>query len=217
MIRTTIEKSIYQPFEYIGENVFRIMFDKKDLMGDIRNENEEPTSEQNETDYCTVLMEYFYYQPSVEFMSNFLSNAVGTVNMQEAQYILSNLDNNITNNLKEIMIRNILNYDSSTDVNSFTIQGETMWIDKATRVGLKMRFQAEKDGGKNDTTLWSNDGHNFTLEIDSAMSMLYELEKYASKCYDMTMQHVSNVKQLVSDDEIIYYDFKMGYPDKLVF
>lgn len=92
-----------------------------------------------------------------------------------------------------------------------------MWLDKATRVGLQMRFQSEKLNGKTDTTLWTSDGESFTLGIDDAMPMLYQLEEYASKCYDNTMKHISNVKQLVSDDEIISYDFKIGYPSKLAF
>lgn len=217
MVRTTIKKSIYQPFEYIGENVIRIMFDREDMMEDIRDEKGEPTGEQKETDYCTVLMEIFYYKPSQTYIKELLSKSVPIVNLSEAQIILSNLGNGTTDSLKDILFHNIETYDSSSDVNDFSIQGKHMWLDKATRVGLQMRFQSEQLNGKTETTLWTSDGESFTLGIDDAMSMLYQLEEYASKCYDNTMKHIANVKQLVSDDDIISYDFKVGYPDKLVF
>ena len=48
---------------------------------------------------------------------------------------------------------NIINYDSSLDVNSFYIQDQQMWLDKATRVGLKLRFDAEIASGHTHTKL----------------------------------------------------------------
>jgi hypothetical protein len=44
-------------------------------------------------------------------------------------------------------------YDGSSDVNSFYIQGMEVWLDKATRTGLKLRFEAEKAKRQHDTTL----------------------------------------------------------------
>ena len=44
-------------------------------------------------------------------------------------------------------------YDSSSDVNCFKIQGQQVWLDKATRAGLMLRLQAEQEIGKTSTTL----------------------------------------------------------------
>ena len=57
---------------------------------------------------------------------------------------------------KRLLRERILSYDSSEHVNSFSIGGVNTWLDKATSVGLKLRFDAEKRLGKTETTLWQN-------------------------------------------------------------
>ena len=42
----------------------------------------------------------------------------------------------------------ILHFDSSEEVNIFYIQGLPVWLDKTTRAGLKLRFEAEIAVGK---------------------------------------------------------------------
>lgn len=113
----------------------------------------------------------------------------------------------------------ILRYDSSEHVNSFTIAGVKLWIDKATRVGLKLRFEAEKRLGKTETTLWQN-GMQFPLPLEgdvTALDMLDGIELYASACYDTTQRHLAEVEKLETVDEVMAYDYTSGYPQKLVF
>ena len=110
----------------------------------------------------------------------------------------------------------ILNYDSSEYVNMFYIGELPVWLDKAKRVGLLLRFQAEKSIGGENTTLWYNNTQ-FPLNLDMAIEMLYAIELYASACYDNTQRHLSNVKQLSTFEEIENYDYKSGYPDNLFF
>ena len=47
--------------------------------------------------------------------------------------------------------------------------------------------------------------------------MLSQLEVYALKCYNRTAEHKANVIKLESIDEMISYDYTIGYPDKLTF
>ena len=54
----------------------------------------------------------------------------------------------ILNREKEYKIDEILRYDSSSEVNGFYIDDKELWFDKATRVGLKLRFDAEIASGK---------------------------------------------------------------------
>jgi hypothetical protein len=91
-----------------------------------------------------------------------------------------------------------------------------MWLDKATRVGLKLRFETEIEDGETETTLWYN-GVAFPLEINMAVKMLHAIEKYASRCYDNTQRHIGCVKQLENIEDIQNYDYRSGYPDKLHF
>jgi hypothetical protein len=118
--------------------------------------------------------------------------------------------------IKLIKIREIEEFDSSPEVNEFYINGQPCWLDKATRVGLMLRFDSELAQGISDTTLWYND-IRFDLPIETAKMMLYALETYASQCYDNTRQHVANINQMNDIEEIRNYNFMEGYPDKLSF
>ena len=110
----------------------------------------------------------------------------------------------------------ILRYDSSDEVNAFYMQGQRMWLDKATRVGLKLRFEVELEEGDSSTILWY-DGVPFELELSSAIKMLHMIEKYASKCYDNTQMHIANVKTIEDVETLKNYDYRTGYPEKLRF
>lgn len=122
----------------------------------------------------------------------------------------------LLNEAKIRMIDRIMRYDSSDEVNIFYIGEYSLWLDKATRVGLKLRFDAEMESGKTTTTLW-NEGIPFELELVNAMHMLNVIEIYASACYDNTQQHFANVKALDSIDDVEHYDYRRGYPEKIRF
>ena len=117
---------------------------------------------------------------------------------------------------KQAVSEAILAYDSSSSVNEFTLQGVPMWLDKATRAGLKLRLEAEQAAGKEETTLWYGTAA-VTLPVSTAMVMLNRLEIYASECYDVTQGHLAHVAMLNSVEEVLGYDFTEGYPDKLRF
>jgi hypothetical protein len=110
----------------------------------------------------------------------------------------------------------VIRYDSSRDVNEFYIQGMPVWLDKATRSGLMLRFNSELALKKENTTLWY-EGYSFTLPLNTAMQMLYALEVYASECYDNTQLHLANIEKLETTEEIKEYDYTEGYPEKLHF
>lgn len=110
----------------------------------------------------------------------------------------------------------IQSYDTSKEVNCFYMQDEPMWLDFENRSRLLLRFQAETAKGNETTTLWSN-GKEFSLPLSVAIDMLYELETYASKCYDNTQRHLANINTLETLEDVQNYDYKMGYPEKLKF
>ena len=91
-----------------------------------------------------------------------------------------------------------------------------MCLDKATRVGLKLRFDAEIASGQTNTTLWY-EGTPFNLELANAVHMLNAIELYASACYDNTQRHIATVKSMEMIDDIKFYDYRTGYPDYLRF
>ena len=118
------------------------------------------------------------------------------------------------NQAKADKISEISAYDTSSNVNGFLLDGEEVWLDKATRVGLMNSTQIEKAAGQETTTLWF-EGKSYTLPCDTAIQMLSALELYALECYNTTAQHKANVEVLKTKEEVEAYNFTTGYPEKL--
>lgn len=133
---------------------------------------------------------------------------------------------------KAILSLQIRGHDNSPAVNSFTLDGHTSWLDKATRVGLVNSIIAEKDEGATTFTLWldtlvTTDGPSpegsshaggltpVTLPIDTALSFLRQLERYALTCYTTTAIHLSSVAQSPDIPTLHTIDIRSGYPEKL--
>ncbi len=124
--------------------------------------------------------------------------------------------NDVLPRLHEYAVANISKFDSSPKVNSFTIDGKTLWLDKDTRLALRQRFAAEKAGGITSTTLWYKT-YKFSLSVDTAINILNAIEIYACKCYDITAAHKAAVQAMTDFKDILSYDYKVGYPHKLSF
>ena len=60
---------------------------------------------------------------------------------------------------------------------------------------------------------------NISLQIpcERLLTMLSELEVYAIDCYNKTSDHIFEVKKLSTIEEIEHYDYRHGYPEKLIF
>lgn len=117
---------------------------------------------------------------------------------------------------KKEVIKNINNYDVSPHINGFIINDIQIWFDKGTRASLMLRLQAEKQLGKTDTCIWYKE-HNFEMPIDKAIEILYQLEVYASECYDTTQRHIINVQNLDNVEDVKNYEYKVNYPRILTF
>ena len=118
--------------------------------------------------------------------------------------------------MRTALLHNIDTYDTSSSVNSFSLQGKQMWLPKDTRVGLVNSITIEKAAGKETTVLWF-DGEKYSLPVDDALQMLSALELYALDCYNVTAAHKARVLTLSDVSDIIAYDITEGYPTKLNF
>ena len=117
---------------------------------------------------------------------------------------------------KELVFREIDQYDTSSNVNGFILNGIQVWLDKDTRVGLMNSITIEKNAGKEQSVLWLN-GICITVNCDAAIQMLSSLELYALACYNKTAEHKLAVSQLTDVSKVKAYDYTAGYPDKLSF
>ena len=222
------QKSDFWVAKKFGEKTYHLHWGKEDevereyVMNEETGEHEF-TGKETETDWCTYegciyrgfLTPYFLDR---EVMS--IAQRQASLNEYDEMYIVMGVSEEqrielLKNKLKDAILR----YDSSSHVNSFLIGGQDIWIDKATRVGLKLRFEAEQRLGRTETALWQ-EGKHFTLTLTgnvTALDMLDGIELYASACYDNTQRHLSVVESLDSVEAIKAYDYTEGYPQKLVF
>ena len=116
---------------------------------------------------------------------------------------------------KKAKIAEIAAYDTSDKVNGFILNGQIVWLDKATRVGLMNSTTIERDLGQETTELWLGE-HNLIIKCDLAIQLLQQLEVYALKCFNVTATHKKEVNSLSTIEEINSYDITKDYPDKLV-
>lgn len=107
-------------------------------------------------------------------------------------------------------------YDKSENVNIFYVNNIPMWYDKYDRVSLRVSIEKWKEEGKETIKLW-NDYGCFELPCDTALNILNQIETYAFECYNTTMIHRQNIKNIQDEYSVDWYDFKKGYPDKLKF
>lgn len=117
---------------------------------------------------------------------------------------------------KEMKIAEINAYDKSDAVNSFTLAGKQIWLDKDTRVGLVNSIGIEKESGRMNTTLWYN-AEKYVIPVDDALAMLNQLELYALDCYNVTQSHIAAVRSLSDAGQVEAYSYKTGYPEQLNF
>lgn len=117
---------------------------------------------------------------------------------------------------KQEKIAEIDAYDTSDAVNGFTYQGQTMWIDKATRVGLVNAVDSAILLDK-DTITFGIDGVSVTLPCVAAKAMLAQLELYALDCYNVTLDHKTAVESMETIAEVDAFNITVGYPEKLSF
>lgn len=111
-------------------------------------------------------------------------------------------------------IAEITDYDTSSSVNGFVLNGLLVWLDKATRVGLMNSTTIAKAAGQEETTLWLK-GIKLVVDCDKAIRLLSALEMYALECFNVTASHKAAVGELKTIGEVEAYDYKAGYPKML--
>ena len=105
-------------------------------------------------------------------------------------------------------------YDTSSSVNGFMLNGQRVWLNKDTRVGLMNSTSIAKAMGKTTTTLWFG-GMQIEVDCDKAIQLLAALEMYALECFNVTAAHKKAVAELNTVEEGLGYDYTKDYPEQL--
>lgn len=112
--------------------------------------------------------------------------------------------------LKNILKKSIVYYDTSKYVNSFYYQDKQYWLSKDIRIGLFRLI----DSGAEQITLQLNDNY-LIISPDKLKEFLNQLEVYAGKCFAITADHLQNLKQLSTVQDLLNYDYTVKYPNKI--
>ena len=195
MVKTRIQKTDFQSYVQKNDNVYLLMFSKKDEQNPVYQKDKDGNVVLDEngnpiiigyedSDYCTVTEEMLYGELSAD-------------------------------NVRKIRIKELDSRDSSPEVNEFTYMGKSMWFDKVTRTCIVYSMNTEKAAGRTETELYDNDGQKYILPIDTAIELFGALELYAKACYNQTQAHKDALLALDNVDDILAYDITTGYPPKI--
>ena len=112
--------------------------------------------------------------------------------------------------LREVLMAKIEKYDL-VDINEFTYKGEKLWWSKNDRVGLMNLANCTYD----EVPIVIND-EIVIFDPTALKSLLTKLEVYANQCYVQTKKHKKAAKELSTLEDVINYDYTVGYPNKVI-
>lgn len=115
---------------------------------------------------------------------------------------------------QKMVLAEIEKHDTSSAVNGFILNGQRVWLDKATRVGLMNSTSIAKAMGQPTTTLWLGEV-KLVVECDKAIQLLSALEMYALECFNVTAAHKKAVAEMSTVESVLGYDYTAGYPKML--
>jgi len=118
---------------------------------------------------------------------------------------------------KEEMLEKIDKYDSSNNVNGFTINNELEgWFTAEERSNYKSSIDAATILGIETLSFFVGDN---LLEVSptQAKVMLARIQIYADECFIVTKQHKLAVEALSTIEEVDNYPYSEGYPSKINF
>ena len=103
-------------------------------------------------------------------------------------------------------------YDNSRAVNEFFIGEQGMWLTPAERTNYLNTLQGASRLGI-DTVQYLG----YDIPVNVAMNAIDQINLYAMQATNVTNSHRVAIEALQSEEEIEAYDFKVGYPQKLIF
>ena len=159
------------------------------------------------------------FEALMEWCNQCKTRAAYLMNLGEKEYYLVSEEwqerrKETLEKAKKEKLAAILAYDTSSDVNGFMLNGNKVWLDKETRVGLMNSTQITRDMGNDTTTFWFG-GYKLEVKCDMAIMLLSTLEMYALECFNVTAAHKKAVSELTTIEAVEAYDYKTGYPKQL--
>ena len=117
--------------------------------------------------------------------------------------------------LKSKKKKESLDYYNSDDINLVEVQGVYVYLNSDLRFKIKERLVATKEKGIETTNLNFKSIRLDNISVDAASEMLDEIVFQYAKAYDVEQQHEINIDSFSTIEDVISYDYKSGYPEKL--
>ena len=117
---------------------------------------------------------------------------------------------------KQNKLNAIEEYNVSSNVNSFSIDGKDLWLDASLRQQLRTSIDAYIALGIESVSKWFM-GFEYTFTTTQWITMLNLLEVYAADALNVTEAHKAAVSAMTDINEIESYDITSNYPTKTVF
>ena len=109
--------------------------------------------------------------------------------------------------LRQVLIAKVQDKENSKE---FEYKGKKLWWDKSTRAGLLNLANSSTD----DVEILVEDDV-ISFDLKSLKDLLAQLEVYSSKCFIVTHKHIKAIQKLQTFEDILKYDYTLGYPDKV--
>jgi hypothetical protein len=106
-------------------------------------------------------------------------------------------------------------YDTSTEVNSFLINGLPAWIDRETRAVYGNSIEAAKKIGEQNIEIALGDMF-IPLPLALADGLLAQIQRYADKAAIVTAKHKQMIASLTTIAEVEAFDHTAGYPEEVI-
>lgn len=118
---------------------------------------------------------------------------------------------------KAEMIQKIDEYDNSSDVNGFTVNGTIEgWFTPEERSNYKSSIDAAKLLSVSALTFFLGD-MEMTVTPTQAEYMLAQIQLYADQCFVVTKEHKIAVEGFETIEEVDNFEYTIGYPNKIDF
>ena len=209
MVKSYNEKDTIKVFENLGNDCYQIKWAVTPMV-----EKDSETGEEKESTLCNYMLERYNYKPSMDLVLSDIMASGEKASMEEIKVICEGFEVEPLEYMRKALLEYIEKYDASSSVNSFVLNGASVWLDKATRVGLMNSTTIAKSMGSETTTLWLGEV-KLEVECDKAIQLLSALEMYALECFNVTAAHKKAVSVLESVEDVLAYDFTANYPSKL--
>ena len=162
------------------------------------------TEEVDENGMIMVATAKYTHRPTAEEIS------------EDYQWHTETLDKMKLDQAKLVKNREIMEYNSSSNVDGFYLNGVKHWLTLDERKAAELSTKAHITLG-HETTEQCMGGVFYTIPCESLIYMLAELEIYALECLNHAKRQEAEVMAMTDIASVENYDVTAGYPEMLRF